>query len=200
MRKNITSAEEESAPSDAAFQAALRAIPGDTDLDATARGHYAAGWQAGTDSAFPTDGCSCTGYTEDRGGGYSEYMLEYDPACPEHSEHVWNPRKQMWTHATEPAPTTLPSVEAVAQALAATYGAESHTEAFVGALDLNAARAVLALLPGRSEQAVKAEAIRWVAGELRELTEKQSPSAPIKVSVADVLEGYAMAIEAGDPS
>lgn len=55
------------------------------------------------------DGCSCTGHRRDY-GGYVEYLMEYEPSCPEHSEHVWNPRTGIWEHAsTHPAPTELPA-------------------------------------------------------------------------------------------
>lgn len=47
----------------------------------------------------PGDGCSCTGHRQDY-GGYVEYLLQYEPACPEHSEHVWNPRTGIWEHAS----------------------------------------------------------------------------------------------------
>lgn len=30
--------------------------------------------------------CSCSGYSEDRGGGYFEHMIERDPDCPEHGK------------------------------------------------------------------------------------------------------------------
>lgn len=56
-------------------------------------------------TTLPTSGCSCTWHSEDRGGGYFETVVEYEPACPEHSEHVWNPRTQMW-ELREGQPTT----------------------------------------------------------------------------------------------
>ena len=46
----------------------------------------------------PKGGCVCESYSEDRGGGYFELMVEYEPACPEHSEHVYNPRTGVWEH------------------------------------------------------------------------------------------------------
>lgn len=46
----------------------------------------------------PGDGCVCTGHSHDY-GGYVEYLMEYDPSCPEHSVHVWNPRTGAWEHA-----------------------------------------------------------------------------------------------------
>lgn len=50
----------------------------------------------------PADGCQCTGHSQDY-GGYVEFLLEYEPSCPEHSEHVWNPRTGMWEHAADRA-------------------------------------------------------------------------------------------------
>lgn len=44
----------------------------------------------------PAGGCVCTRYAEDRGGGYSETVGEYDPACPVHSFHVYDPRAGEW--------------------------------------------------------------------------------------------------------
>lgn len=41
-------------------------------------------------------GCCCTPFSQSAGGVYTEYLLEYDPACPEHSEHVYNPRTGVW--------------------------------------------------------------------------------------------------------
>lgn len=40
--------------------------------------------------------CLCTAHEQDAGGGHREQLLEYDPACPQHSEHVYNPRKGEW--------------------------------------------------------------------------------------------------------
>lgn len=54
----------------------------------------------------PGDGCQCTGYSQDAGGGHFEYLVEYEPACPEHSEHVYNPRTGVWEHAN-PEPHTI---------------------------------------------------------------------------------------------
>lgn len=42
------------------------------------------------------DECTCTIHEQDAGAGYREQLMEYDPACPEHSEHVYNPRKGEW--------------------------------------------------------------------------------------------------------
>lgn len=44
----------------------------------------------------PKGGCACRAYSEDHGAGYVELIVEYDPACPEHSEHVYNPRTGIW--------------------------------------------------------------------------------------------------------
>jgi hypothetical protein len=47
----------------------------------------------------PADGCTCTPHSQDAGGGYTEHLLEYDPACPEHSEHVYDPHAGAWVKA-----------------------------------------------------------------------------------------------------
>lgn len=47
----------------------------------------------------PKGGCCCTWHSQDAGGGYTEYLMEYEPACPEHSTHVYNPRTGVWEHA-----------------------------------------------------------------------------------------------------
>jgi hypothetical protein len=44
----------------------------------------------------PMGGCVCTPHDQDAGGGYVEHLLEYDPACPEHSEHLYDPRTGVW--------------------------------------------------------------------------------------------------------
>lgn len=41
-------------------------------------------------------GCRCIPHWQDAGGGYTEYVPEYEPSCPEHSEHLWNPRTGEW--------------------------------------------------------------------------------------------------------
>ena len=50
----------------------------------------------------PAGGCVCGSYSEDRGGGYHETLQEYDPACPVHSVHVYNPRTGVWVDAESP--------------------------------------------------------------------------------------------------
>lgn len=45
---------------------------------------------------LPDDGCACTPHSQDAGGGYVEYLLEYEPACPEHSTHLWDPLLGTW--------------------------------------------------------------------------------------------------------
>lgn len=70
-------------------------------------------------SPYPPPGagpCTCDWTSEDRGGGYFELVADYDPACPQHSVHVWSPRTQMWERTAQP--TAQPSVEDVARALA----------------------------------------------------------------------------------
>lgn len=49
----------------------------------------------------PEGGCCCTWHAQDAGGGHTEYLMEYEPACPEHSEHVYNPRTGIWERAEE---------------------------------------------------------------------------------------------------
>lgn len=44
----------------------------------------------------PNGGCVCSFYSEDRGGGYSELVQEYEPACPVHSDHLYDPRTGVW--------------------------------------------------------------------------------------------------------
>lgn len=44
----------------------------------------------------PTGGCVCTPHWQDAGGGHTEFVPEYEPACPEHSEHLYNPRTGIW--------------------------------------------------------------------------------------------------------
>ncbi|RDI32427.1 hypothetical protein DEU38_103160 [Rhodococcus sp. AG1013] len=46
----------------------------------------------------PNGGCVCTAHTQDAGGGYTEHLLEYEPACPEHSQHLYDPRLGEWIH------------------------------------------------------------------------------------------------------
>ena len=47
----------------------------------------------------PMGGCACVSHLEAHG----ETTMEYNPACPEHSEHVYNPRTGVWEHAPESA-------------------------------------------------------------------------------------------------
>ena len=60
---------------------------------------------------LPVDGCACTPHEQSAGGGYTEYLLEYEPACPEHSEHLWDPKQGAWVlrseHDAEVAAKTL---------------------------------------------------------------------------------------------
>jgi len=66
----------------------------------------------------PAGGCVCEHYTENRGGVYSETMMEYEPACPEHSQHVYNPRTGVWelgaTARAEAAERAVQRVRALA--------------------------------------------------------------------------------------
>ena len=50
---------------------------------------------------LPGDGCSCTPHEQSAGGVYTEYLLEYEPACPEHSEHLWDPTQGVWVLRSE---------------------------------------------------------------------------------------------------
>lgn len=133
----------------------------------------------------PKGGCCCASYSEDRGGGYFELMLEYEPACPEHSVHLYNPRTGVWELSAwerdllaEPdqQPTAQPTVEDLEDRL---YGHKPVTSMADGALvscqcldrlfrkgedwGTHLAEVVLALLPGRPESVVKAEALREAA-------------------------------------
>ena len=64
-------------------------------------------------------GCCCTPFSQSAGGVYTEYLAEYDPACPEHSEHVYNPRSGVWEHA----PSTEAKINAEVLREAAIMGA-----------------------------------------------------------------------------
>ena len=50
---------------------------------------------------LPVDGCACTPHEQSAGGVYTEYLLEYEPACPEHSEHLWDPTQGAWVLRSE---------------------------------------------------------------------------------------------------
>lgn len=89
----------------------------------------------------PKGGCVCRSHSEDRGGGYFELMVEYEPACPEHSEHVYNPRSGVWEFdATARA-------EAAEQAVQRVRDLAAHWEWF-GSLWSTAARRILRALDG----------------------------------------------------
>lgn len=93
-------------------EAAVRAVQ-DADARAARRG-YSAGARPGIVAARvltaawpliaahvqrlprPEDGCVCSWESEDRGGGDSELVAEYEPACPVHSEHLYDPRTGVW--------------------------------------------------------------------------------------------------------
>lgn len=49
----------------------------------------------------PGDGCQCSWHRQDAGNGHFETIQEYEPSCPEHSEHVYNPRKGVWDLARQ---------------------------------------------------------------------------------------------------
>ena len=44
----------------------------------------------------PNGGCACTPHSQDAGGGYVEHLLEYEPACPIHSVHLYDPESGEW--------------------------------------------------------------------------------------------------------
>lgn len=44
----------------------------------------------------PNGGCVCTWHEQSADCGYSELVYEYEPACPEHSTHLYDPRAGMW--------------------------------------------------------------------------------------------------------
>lgn len=71
-------------------------------------------------AALPTDltKCVCHPHTQDAGAGFTEYLLEYEPACPLHSKHVYDPRQGMWV---ESAARTMPTREQVHIILAFQY-------------------------------------------------------------------------------
>ncbi|KTS90696.1 hypothetical protein NS183_07915 [Microbacterium testaceum] len=46
--------------------------------------------------ADPKGGCSCEPFDQDAGGGYVERLAEYEPDCPEHSHHLYDPREGAW--------------------------------------------------------------------------------------------------------
>lgn len=49
----------------------------------------------------PKGGCSCGPWEQGAGGGHIERLLEYDPSCPVHSYHVYNPRAGIWEQVEE---------------------------------------------------------------------------------------------------
>lgn len=71
-------------------------------------------------AALPTDltKCACHPHTQDAGAGFTEYLLEYEPACPLHSKHVYDPRQGMWI---ESASRTMPTRKQVRTVLAYQY-------------------------------------------------------------------------------
>lgn len=46
--------------------------------------------------AAPKGGCVCTPHWQDAGAGYTEFVPEYEPDCPEHSYHLYDPRRGEW--------------------------------------------------------------------------------------------------------
>lgn len=49
----------------------------------------------------PEGPCTCIPHWQDAGGGHTEFLLEYEPACPLHSHHVYNPRTGVWQLAVD---------------------------------------------------------------------------------------------------
>lgn len=88
-------------------------------------------------------GCTCTPYWQDAGGGYTEYVPEYEPSCPEHSQHVWNPRTGEWVFAG----VTDEMVEAGAQAMLDCWAIDGDPPSLH-----EQARAVLEAVYGKAEQ------------------------------------------------
>ena len=89
---------------------------------------------------LPDGGCVCTPHEQDAGGGHTEYLLEYEPACPEHSEHLWDPKRGMWVlrseHDAEVAARTLRDVaDEVGRMLADDSGCELNAEMLVSVGD-----------------------------------------------------------------
>lgn len=74
----------------------------------------------------PAGGCVCTWHSEDRGAGYSETVLEYDPACPEHSVHVYDPRSGMWVDRPAAPTVTAEQRLALARVFAAARSGAAH--------------------------------------------------------------------------
>lgn len=99
----------------------------------------------------PGDGCQCTGYSQDAGGGYFEHIDEYEPACPEHSEHVYNPRTGTWEHTPRPLPDREQIARAIAPALSNAMNHPSPNAVLgrsVARLNEKVTDAVLTLLEG----------------------------------------------------
>lgn len=46
--------------------------------------------------ADPQGGCACTPHWQDAGAGYTEFVPEYEPDCPVHSYHLYDPRNGEW--------------------------------------------------------------------------------------------------------
>lgn len=46
--------------------------------------------------------CLCEPYDNYAGGPYVESMLEYNPECPVHSHHLYDPRQGIWVMAKRP--------------------------------------------------------------------------------------------------
>lgn len=44
----------------------------------------------------PKAGCCCIPHIQDAGGGYTEHLLEMHPACPEHTDALYDPRAGVW--------------------------------------------------------------------------------------------------------
>lgn len=49
----------------------------------------------------PEGGCACDGHEEVHGPGHVEYLLEFNPACPEHSDMIYDPKAGVWGLRTE---------------------------------------------------------------------------------------------------
>lgn len=62
----------------------LEGLPGHFDLETTDLPDSVTLWRLV--SVGSDDACICSFESEDRGGGYSELVQEYEPACPVHGE------------------------------------------------------------------------------------------------------------------
>lgn len=83
-----------------AIRRARETYPGDSAQEFIDRGvaveWFTQGARYSSRLPRPGDGCQCSWHTQDAGGGHFETIQEYEPSCPEHSEHVYNPKAGVW--------------------------------------------------------------------------------------------------------